>query len=60
MKWGFFRTLLEIEERLTALAKRTGRTEAELAQELVSYGIEDLEDISIAEARLNDDPRGVG
>jgi RHH-type rel operon transcriptional repressor/antitoxin RelB len=42
----------EIEQRLKALAKRTGKTEAKLAQELVKYGMEDLEDISIAEARL--------
>ena len=42
----------EIEQRLTELAKRTGKTEAELAREIVKYGMEDLEDISIAEARL--------
>jgi RHH-type rel operon transcriptional repressor/antitoxin RelB len=42
----------EIEQRLMALAKRTGKTEAELARELVKYGMEDLEDISIAEERL--------
>jgi RHH-type transcriptional regulator, rel operon repressor / antitoxin RelB len=42
----------ETEGRLTQLAKRTGKTEAELARELVRYVMEDLEDISIAEARL--------
>ena len=42
----------EIEQRLKKVASRTGKTEAELAQELVKYGIEDLEDISIAEERL--------
>jgi RHH-type rel operon transcriptional repressor/antitoxin RelB len=42
----------EIEQRLRALAKRTGKTEAELARELVKYGMEDLEDITIAEQRL--------
>jgi RHH-type rel operon transcriptional repressor/antitoxin RelB len=42
----------EIEQRLKALAKRTGKTEAELALEVVKYGMEDLEDISIAEERL--------
>lgn len=42
----------ETEQRLTQLAKRTGKTEVELARELVEYGMEDLEDISIAAARL--------
>jgi RHH-type transcriptional regulator, rel operon repressor / antitoxin RelB len=42
----------EIEQRLKALSKRTGKTEAELARELVEYGMEDLEDITIAEERL--------
>jgi RHH-type rel operon transcriptional repressor/antitoxin RelB len=42
----------EIEERLRALANRAGKTEAELARELVKYGIEDLGDIAIAEQRL--------
>ena len=42
----------EIEQRLTELAKRTGKTQAELARELVKYVMEDLEDITIAEARL--------
>jgi len=42
----------EIEQRLAKLAKLTGKTEAELAQQLVKYVIEDLEDLSIAEARL--------
>ncbi|HTB11046.1 MAG TPA: hypothetical protein VK752_05730 [Bryobacteraceae bacterium] len=42
----------EIEQRLRALARRTGKTEAELARELVKYGMEDLEDISTAEQRL--------
>lgn len=42
----------EIEQRLKALAKRTGKTEAELARELVEHNIEDLEDIALAEARL--------
>ncbi len=42
----------DIEQRLVRLAKRTGKTEAELARDLVKYGMEDLEDISIAEERL--------
>lgn len=41
-----------IVQRLARLAKRTGKTEAELAGDLVKYGMEDLEDISIAEERL--------
>jgi RHH-type rel operon transcriptional repressor/antitoxin RelB len=42
----------EIEQRLKALAKRTGKTEAELARELVEHNIDELEDICIAEERL--------
>jgi RHH-type rel operon transcriptional repressor/antitoxin RelB len=42
----------KIEQRLKQLAKRTGKTEAELARQLVEHNIEDLEDICIAEARL--------
>jgi RHH-type rel operon transcriptional repressor/antitoxin RelB len=42
----------EIEQRLKQLAKRTGKTEAELARELVEHNLEDLEDICIAETRL--------
>jgi RHH-type rel operon transcriptional repressor/antitoxin RelB len=42
----------ETEQRLTLLAKRTGKTEAELARELVEHNIEDLEDICVAEERL--------
>jgi RHH-type rel operon transcriptional repressor/antitoxin RelB len=42
----------DIERRLSELAKRAGKTEADYARELVEQDIEDLEDISIAEARL--------
>jgi RHH-type rel operon transcriptional repressor/antitoxin RelB len=42
----------EIERRLKELAKRTGKTEAELVRELVEHNLEDLEDICVAEARL--------
>jgi hypothetical protein len=39
----------------------TAKTEAEFAHELVKYGIEDLEDICIAEVRLaNPVPRLTG
>jgi predicted DNA-binding protein len=42
----------DIERRLRTLAKRTGRSEADLAQQLIELSFEDLEDIAIAEARL--------
>jgi RHH-type rel operon transcriptional repressor/antitoxin RelB len=42
----------EIERRLSELAKRAGKTEADYARELIEQDIEDLEDIRIAEARL--------
>jgi predicted DNA-binding protein len=42
----------EIEQRLKALAKSAGKTEAELARELIEQDIEDLEDLRIAEERL--------
>ena len=42
----------EIERRLEELAKRTGKTKAEQARELIEQTIEDLEDVAIAEARL--------
>jgi len=42
----------EIEERLEALAKRTGRTKTFYVREAILRHLEDLEDICIAEARL--------
>ncbi len=42
----------EVERRLSDLAMRSGKTEAELARELVEHNIEDLEDICMAEERL--------
>jgi RHH-type rel operon transcriptional repressor/antitoxin RelB len=42
----------KIERRLKALARRTGKTEAELARDLVEHNIEDLEDLCVAEERL--------
>ena len=44
----------EIEKRLTALAKRAGRSEDSLARELIGENIEDLEDRCLAESRLKD------
>jgi RHH-type transcriptional regulator, rel operon repressor / antitoxin RelB len=44
----------EIEDRLSALAKKTGRTKSYYARRAILNYIEDLEDIAIAEERLND------
>ncbi len=42
----------EIEERLTNLAKRTGRTKTFYAREAILEHLEDLEDTYLAEKRL--------
>ena len=42
----------EIERRLTALAKQTGRTKTYYARELIEEHLDDLEDRYCAEARL--------
>ncbi len=44
----------DIEERLDRLAKRTGRTKTFYAREAVLAHIEELEDIYMAEATLED------
>lgn len=44
----------EIEERLEALAKATGRTKTYYAREAILEYIDDLEDIYLAEKRLED------
>lgn len=44
----------EIEERLDALAKKTGRTKSYYARQAIVEHLEDLEDIAIAEERLSD------
>jgi RHH-type transcriptional regulator, rel operon repressor / antitoxin RelB len=44
----------EIEDRLAALAKKTGRTKSYYARRAILNYIEDLEDIAIAEERLKD------
>lgn len=49
----------EIEERLDALAKRTGRTKSFYAREAILEHIDDLEDLYIAEQRMRDDPEFV-
>ena len=43
-----------IEQRLDRLAQMTGRTKAYYLRELVTKGLDDLEDIYIAEQRLID------
>lgn len=43
---------IETERRLNDLAKRTGKTPAFHLQELIAYGIEDLEDLYLAEATM--------
>ena len=44
----------DIESRLDALAKRTGRSKSFYAREAISEHIGDLEDIYVAEQRLAD------
>jgi RHH-type transcriptional regulator, rel operon repressor / antitoxin RelB len=44
----------EIEDRLTALAKATGRTKSYYARRAILNYFEDLEDAAIAEERLKD------
>lgn len=41
----------EIEDRLNALAKATGRTKTFYAREAILHHLEELEDIYLAEAR---------
>lgn len=43
-----------IEQRLNRLAQMTGRTKAYYLRELVTDGLDDLEDLYIAEQRLID------
>jgi RHH-type rel operon transcriptional repressor/antitoxin RelB len=42
----------DVERRLDALARMTGRTKSFYARELIESNLEDLEDRYIAEARL--------
>ena len=42
----------DVERRLDALARKTGRTKSYYARELIEGNLEDLEDRYIAEARL--------
>lgn len=45
---------LDIEKRLEALAKSTGRTKSYYAREAIVRHLEDLEDVFLAEQRLTD------
>ena len=44
----------DIEKRLDELAKRTGRTKTYYAREAILEHLEDLEDIYLAESRLEE------
>jgi len=44
----------EIEDRLSVLAKATGRTKTFYAKEAILKHLDDLEDIYLAEKRLED------
>jgi RHH-type rel operon transcriptional repressor/antitoxin RelB len=48
----------EIEARLDELAKRTGRTKSFYAREAIIEHLNDLEDIYLAESRLEEFRRG--
>ena len=50
----------EIEERLDALARATGRSKSYYAREAILLHLEDLEDIYLAEQRLIDHREGRG
>jgi RHH-type transcriptional regulator, rel operon repressor / antitoxin RelB len=44
----------EIEARLERLARKTGRSKADYVREAILEHLDDLEDIYLAEARLED------
>lgn len=48
----------EIEQRLDALAKATGRTKSYYVREAILEHLDDLEDLYLAEQRLLDVKRG--
>ncbi|MCB1387162.1 MAG: ribbon-helix-helix protein, CopG family [Nitratireductor sp.] len=50
----------DIEERLDALAKKTGRTKSTIAREAILEHLEDIEDIAEAEARLREAGETIG
>lgn len=50
----------ELEERLDALAKRTGRTKTYYARKAIEQKLQELEDYFLAEERLRDYTPGDG
>ena len=50
----------DIEKRLAALAKATGRSKSFYAREAIVQHLEDLEDVYLAEQRLIDHREGRG
>ena len=44
---------IEIEKRLAALAKRTGRTKSFYVRQAISWHLDDLEDYYLARERLD-------
>lgn len=48
----------DLEERLTAVAKRTGRSKSYYAREALREKIEELEDIALLEEALRDPDSG--
>ncbi|WP_332819190.1 type II toxin-antitoxin system RelB family antitoxin [Sphingopyxis sp.] len=48
----------DLEDRLAAAAKRSGRTKTALARRAIEEYIEDLEDIALLEEALNDPDAG--
>ena len=50
----------ELEERLDALAKRTGRTKTYYARKAIEQKLEELEDYFLAEERMRDYKPGDG
>jgi RHH-type rel operon transcriptional repressor/antitoxin RelB len=49
----------DIEERLAALAKESGRTKTALAREAIIEFIDDLEDYYLAEARAHKNRKAI-
>jgi len=49
---------IEIEDRLEALAKATGRTKTYYARQAILEYIDDLEDVYLAEKRLEEIRKG--
>jgi len=49
----------QIEKRLAALAKKTGRTKTFFVREAILEHLDDLEDFHLAMARLEENLRGI-